>query len=250
MVTGEGSVWGAGGVGSVAGEGSARDRGWAGPAAGACKAIIFVLSWHPNQYPMKILTLLLTGSILLSAGVTGHAQPDTAKITQKALSFADSLVKTDAFETWSTYADLCPASVIKFYGGKDGFIEHVKTLRKRTFSDLAEDAPELKMLNLMTQNDQWQCVIRMSRYFHKEDKKFHLTTYFIGQSKDEGETWRLFDVNYNKVANIIYMFPDIFGDMPIQESTIMTPEQELAAQQKAAAEASASTGKKAATRKK
>jgi hypothetical protein len=201
---------------------------------------------------MKILTILLTGSLILLAGVTGRAQPDTAKITQRALLFADSLVKTDVFETWSTYADLCPSTVIKFYGGKDGFIEHVKTLRKRTFSDLAEEAPELKMLNLMTQNEQWQCVIRMSRYFHKEDKKFHLTTYFIGQSKDEGETWRLFDVNYNKVANIIYMFPDIIGDMPIQESTIMTPEQELAAQQKAAAEASASAGagKKAVTRKK
>ena len=226
--------------------------GRAEAGGGSCKPTFFVLSWHTNQYPMKFLTLLLAGSMILLAGATGHAQPDTAKITQRALLFADSLVKTDAFETWSTYADLCPASVIKFYGGKDGFIEHIKTLRKRTFSDLAEDAPELKMLNLMTENEQWQCVIRMSRYFHKEDKKFHLTTYFIGQSKDEGETWKLFDVNYNKVANIIYMFPDIFGDMPIQESTIMTPEQELAAQQKAAADASASAGagKKAGARKK
>lgn len=196
---------------------------------------------------MKILPSLLTGCLLLLAGVTARAQPDTAKITQRVLLFADSLIKTDAFESWSAYADLCPASVIKFYGGKDGFIEHIKTLRKRTFSDLAEDAPELKMLTLMTENDQWQCVVRMSRYFHKEDKKFHLTTYFIGQSRDEGETWRLFDVNYNKVANIIYMFPDIFGDIPIAESTILTPEQELAAQQKTAAEAS--PGKKSVTKK-
>lgn len=201
---------------------------------------------------MKILSFLLTGSLFLLAAAAGHAQTDTAKVTRRALFFADSLVKTDAYESWPAYADLTPASVIKFYGGKDGFIEHVKTLRRRTSSDLAEESPELTMLNLMTQNDQWQCVIRMSRYFHKEDKKYHLTTYFVGQSKDEGETWRLFDVSYNKVANIIYMFPDIFGDMPIQESTVMTTEQELAAQQKVAAEANTGlgAGKKAVSKKK
>ena len=201
---------------------------------------------------MKILNSLLTGSSFLLAVTIGHAQPDTAKITQRALLFADSLVKTDAYENWSGYADLAPASVIKFYGGRDGYLEHIKKLRMRTFSDLAEDAPALSMLNLMTENDQWQAVIRMSRYFHKEDKKYHLVTYFIAQSRDEGETWRLFDVSYNKVANIIYMLPDIFGDMPIQESTIMTTEQELAAEQKAKAEAAAqaNAGKKGGARKK
>jgi len=200
---------------------------------------------------MKILHSLLTGSLFLFAAASGHAQADTAKITQRALLFADSLVKTDTYENWGHYADLAPASVIKFYGGKDGYVEHIKKLRMRTFSDLAEDAPELKMLNLMTEKDQWQCVVRMSRYFHKEDKKYHLVTYFIGQSKDEGETWRLFDVSYNKVANIIYMFPDIMGDMPIKEATIMTPEQELAVEQKAAAEAAqANAGKKGGVKRK
>lgn len=197
---------------------------------------------------MKILHSLLTGALVLFISTAGHAQPDTAKITQKALSFADSLNKVDFYEDWGHYADLAPASVVKFYGGKDGYIEHIKTLRKRTFSDLAEDAPELKMMNLMTKNDQWQCVIRMSRYFHKGETAYHLVTYFVGQSKDEGESWRLFDVAYNKVANVFDMFPDIFGDMPIQESTIMTKEQEVAAQQKAMAEANA--GKKAGGKKK
>lgn len=201
---------------------------------------------------MKILTSLLTGSLFLLAAATADAQPDTARIKQRALFFADSLVKTDAYGTWNTYAELYPASVIKFYGGKDGLIEHVKKLRGRTNSDLAEADPELKVLNLLTENEQWQCVIRMSRYFHKEDKKYHFTTYFIGQSKDDGETWRLFDVSYNKVANIIYMFPDIFGDMPIEDATIMTEEQEvaLAEKQKADAAAAAGAGKKGVAKKK
>jgi hypothetical protein len=70
-------------------------------------------------------------------------------------------------------------------------------------------------------------VIQESRYIHKDDKKLHIVTYFVGQSTDEGNTWRLFDVGYNKVANIIYMMPDIL-DLPIPEHTVRTEEEELA----------------------
>ncbi|HEY6899791.1 MAG TPA: hypothetical protein VI233_04080, partial [Puia sp.] len=149
---------------------------------------------------MKIRNLLLSGSLFLFASMAGHAQPDTAKITERALFFADSLVKVDFYEDWNNYAGLAPASVIKFYGGKTGYLEHVQGLRGRTQSDIAETKPALKMVNLMTENDQWQCVVRMSRYFHKGEVEYHLVTYFIGQSKDEGETWKMFDVGYNKVA--------------------------------------------------
>jgi GH18 family chitinase len=90
-------------------------------------------------------------------------------------------------------------------------------------------------------------VVRQSRYFHKEDKKYHFITFFIGQSLDDGETWKFFDVNYTTVAKINYQFPEIFGDLAIQEPTILTPEQEAAAQQAAV---SVSTTKKQARRKK
>jgi len=61
----------------------------------------------------------------------------------------------------------------------------------RTRSTVTENSPELKMLQLVNVlNDEWQCVIRESRYFHKEDQKYHFITYFVGQSKDGGETWR------------------------------------------------------------
>ncbi|MBS1604982.1 MAG: hypothetical protein JST42_20130 [Bacteroidetes bacterium] len=187
---------------------------------------------------MKILHLLLAGALILSS-TAGHAQPDSARITQKALLFADSLMKTDWYESWTAYANLAPASVIKFYGGKDGYIEHIQKLRGRTKSDQAEDDPQLKMLNLMVRDEQWQCVIRMSRWFHKDGTRYHQITYFIGQSKDEGESWKLFDVSYNRVSNIIYMFPEINGDLPIEEPTIMSEEQEIALQKKAEADAAA-----------
>jgi len=156
--------------------------------------------------------------------LSGNAQ-DTATITKNALKYADSLVRADAYAAtygdWSSYANLAPESVLKFYGGKEGYIKRVSMARLRTTSAVQEATPELKMLLLETKKDQWQCVIRLSRYFHKPDQsQFHLVTYLIGQSKDDGETWRLFDVNYNSVANIIYIFPEIMDDIPLQESVV------------------------------
>ena len=128
---------------------------------------------------MKTFTPVLAVMALLFCQLTGLAQADTAKIAQKALFFADSLNKTDHYESWSTYADLVPASVIKYYGGKNSFIEHVKKGRKRTASSIEEEKPEMWIMSLQTENDQWQCVIRQSRYFHHDDnKKFHIITYF------------------------------------------------------------------------
>ncbi|HVU97457.1 MAG TPA: hypothetical protein VHE34_19675 [Puia sp.] len=196
---------------------------------------------------MNIRKLFSGGLFLLTAMVT-QAQPDTARISQKALMYADSLVKTDRYGNWQSYADLAPASVIKYYGGKDGYIGHVLSMRGFTMSAIEEDAPSLQLETLVTKNDQWQCVIRLSRYFHKDDKKFHLVTNLIAQSRDEGETWRIFDVNYNTVTNMILIFPDIM-DMPLKATSILSEEQELA-QQQAAANAAAPAGKKAVARKK
>ena len=198
---------------------------------------------------MKIQKLLSGGLFLLTAMVT-RAQPDSAHITQRALLFADSLVKADAYQDFTIYSRLAPVSVIKYYGGNEGYSGHVLQLRSLTSSIQEEAAPELQMQTLVTLKDQWQCVIRLSRFYHRDDKKYHLVSYLIGQSKDEGETWRLFDVNYNKVDNLILIFPDIL-DMPIKETSMLTEEQELAKQQAAAA-ASTPAGKKtgAGTRRK
>ena len=196
---------------------------------------------------MKVLKLLSGGFFLfLLTVMAAQAQPDTVKITQRALFFADSLVKTDAYSNWSEYADLAPLSVRKYYGGKDGYITHVLQIRAHTTSALDEAAPELQMQTLVTLKDQWQCVIRLSRYFHRDDKKFHLVSYLIGQSRDEGQTWQMFDVNYNIVGNMMFIFPDIL-DMPIKEPSVLSEDQELAQQQAAAA--SANPTKKAATKK-
>ncbi|HEY4208171.1 MAG TPA: hypothetical protein VGM31_15205 [Puia sp.] len=176
---------------------------------------------------------------------------DSAKIKKRALFFADSLVSADTYMNWSAYADLAPASVLKHYGSKDAFIEHIEKLHPRTVSAIQEEAPELTITSLMAKDEQWQCVIRESRYIHRDDlKKYHIVTYFLCQSRDEGETWRLFDLGYNKVANVIYMMPDVIGELPIQEPYIISEEDELAQAQAKQQAAARQAPKKGAPKKK
>jgi hypothetical protein len=169
----------------------------------------------------------MTGLVICLAQLTGSAQSDTSKIAETAMFFADSLVKADTYQNWDIYADLSVPSVIKYYGGRAPFIAFIQKEWATRVSSLEEDRPTLKFLHLLTHNEQWQCVIQESRYIHKDDKKLHILTYFVGQSTDDGKSWRLFDVSYNKVANIIYMMPDIL-DLPIPEHTILTEEEEIA----------------------
>jgi hypothetical protein len=194
---------------------------------------------------MKIRNTL-SACLFLLAGLAGQAQPDTAKISLNALVFADSLIKTDAYGNSYAYASLTPASVLKYYGGADGYIQHVNQLRARTNSDQEELYPVLNMETLRTLNDEWQCVIRVSRYLHRDNVQYHYVTYFVGLSKDEGETWRLFDVSYNPVVNMIYIFPEVMTDLAIKQPLILSQEQEdkLAQQQTASTAQGARKSKK------
>jgi hypothetical protein len=176
---------------------------------------------------MKTFKPLWISLVLCILQPGAKAQSDTVKIAQKALFFADSLVKAETYKNWSIYTELSVPSVIKYYGGKSAFIETIQRGSATRVSSIEEESPKLTFLFLSTKNEEWQCVIRESRYIHRDDKKLHIVTYFVGQSIDAGDTWRLFDVAYNKVANIIYMMPDIF-DLPIPEHTVLTEEEEIA----------------------
>ena len=198
---------------------------------------------------MKLTPTPLAVFFVLSLTAAPDAfSQDSAKIKENALLFADSLIKADVYQNWSVYADLAPAGVLKYYGGRDGFIANTQKIHPRTVSSLTLDYPERKVISLMASQNQWQCVIWESRYITRDDnKRYHLVTYLLGQSKDDGETWRIFDVGYNSVANVIYMMPDVIGDLPIPQPYIISEEEELA---KAKEQTAASPAAKRASKKK
>jgi hypothetical protein len=166
---------------------------------------------------MRITTLLLIGCTSICQYAIAQSSSDSLKATENALQFADQLVKANFYQDWKTYEGLSCPGAIRYYGGKDGFHEHIISMYYRD-EPVAEEKPEaIKMVSLLNDIDQWQCVIQKTRTTSIETRKAKIYSYLVGQSMDNGATWKFFDVSHNTIENIIYIFPDIFKTMPIPE---------------------------------
>jgi hypothetical protein len=158
-------------------------------------------------------------------------ESDSAIAKRQALKFADSLLKANFYTEWPTYMSLTCPSAIKYYGGKSGFQEHVVTMRYRNETQPGERPEKTAMVTLMNNVDTWQCVIEKSRETFSEDRGRAIKhSYLVGESTDNGLTWKFIDVSYNTIENVINIMPTIFGNLPIPEAKTVYPD-EVAAQE-------------------
>lgn len=182
-----------------------------------------------------------------SASDPSLPESDTAIATRQALQFADSLVKADFYTEWPTYLNLSCASAIKYYGGKEGFKEHVIMIHYRNEPKTEEKPGKLQMVTMMNNVDTWQCVIEKIRESWDESRgKVKTYSYLVGESTDNGLTWHFVDASHNTLPNLIYILPSVFGTLPIPEGKIVYVD-EVAAQE--AAQAAQPTAKKKPVKK-
>lgn len=158
-------------------------------------------------------------------------ESDSAIAKRQALKFADSLLKANFYAEWPTYIGLTCPSAIKYYGGKNAFQEHVTIFRYRNETQPGERPEKTSMVTLMNDVDTWQCVIEKVRETFTEDRGRAITySYLVGESNDNGLTWKFIDVSHNSMENVINIFPTIFGNLPIPEAKTVYPD-EVAAQE-------------------
>jgi len=162
-------------------------------------------------------------------------ESDTAIATRNALKFADSLVRANFYTEWDTYMNLSEPSAIKYYGGKDGFKEHVITIHYRNEPKTEEKPEKLRMLSMLNDIETWQCVIEKVRDSWDEGRgKVKTTSYLIGESTDNGVTWKFVDASHNSLENLIYIMPSVFSKLEIPEGKMIYVD-EVAAQEAAQA---------------
>jgi hypothetical protein len=75
---------------------------------------------------------------------------------------------------------------------------------------------------------EWQCVIRRSGHAVIDGRKAMIVSYLVGQSTDEGESWKFFDVSYNATANLDDIMPERFTALQVPERRIIFDKGELA----------------------
>jgi len=162
--------------------------------------------------------LVLAAFFFFSAA---RSQSDSAFASSRALMYADSLVKAFRFNNLDTYISLSYPGIVKYYGGKKNFSEYVQRARTINKSELEEDPEKLKLIELRNDMSEWQCVIQKMRETTIDGRKATIISYLVGQSKDDGVNWKLFDVAFNSIENIIYIMPDIFDTLAIPQRQVV-----------------------------
>jgi hypothetical protein len=71
-------------------------------------------------------------------------------------------------------------------------------------------------------------VIKKTRPKTIDGKKAYIVSYLVGQSRDNGTTWKYFDVAFNSVANIGYIMPDKFEALMIPQREVIFEKDQMA----------------------
>jgi hypothetical protein len=178
---------------------------------------------------MKVIYTTILGSFLLLCTQFASAQEsDTAIATRNALKYADSIVKANFYQDWKTFMDLSCPTAIKYYGGPVQFKERVVLIYFRNEPKLEEKPETVRIIGMLNEIDQWQCVIEKVRNTFINDKKAIITSYLVGQSLDAGETWKFIDVSHNSMESVAYLLPNIFDKLAIPLGKTVYPDEVVA----------------------
>ncbi len=170
---------------------------------------------------MKIFLTACFALLLCSYGSYSQPLQPNQEIYKKAGIFADSLIRAYEFQNWDTYLSLSYSGAVKYYGGKAGYLQHVQRARKKDEDLIDQPMPTFKIIQLENDIDEWQCVVEKTTSRLLDGKPSMVISYLLGQSLDDGLTWKFFDVSQNAVSNVIYMMPDVFTNLAIPESRIV-----------------------------
>ena len=163
-------------------------------------------------YPKLLLAVLF-----LSQSTIADAQTDTNFIKQRAFYFADSLQKEYALENWDHYVALTYPGVIKYFGGKDGFLENVAKQRLYLADSIIETIEHLEVKQIIETEKSWQCVVEKIKGLNVNGRKAKLWTYTVGRSADGGNSWTFFEISEGMMDNARQVMRDISNDLVIPE---------------------------------
>ena len=174
-----------------------------------------------RPYLKPVFTLLLPACLFLSVSNPARAQIDSIVIKQRIFVFADSLVRSYFEKDWNTYIKLTHPGIVRLYGGMDTYVGIQQKVRARFEDVLEEKKEEVTVKQFVYTGNNWQCIVERVHDTHLSGKSAKITTYMIGQSKDDtGNDWKFFDVADNLMVNISSIMPDFSDELVVPEKRI------------------------------
>lgn len=142
----------------------------------------------------------------------------TSSPSENAMLYADSFLKSFRNNHFEVYTDLNYPGVIAYYGGNKNFQEYVHRARALCNTEIQED---ITLIQIVHDNSEYQCVISKTCETTIDQRKAQIITYMVGQSKDEGHTWKFIDVAQSSPGNLVYIMPDISAELTIPQRQVI-----------------------------
>ena len=168
--------------------------------------------------PMKALKPTILFIALFFCINNGHAQTSSSSPSQSALIFADSFLKSFRNNDVEQYVNLSYPGVISYYGGNKNFREYVQRAGSSYNSTLSEN---ISLVQIVRDVSELQCVIQKTCISNVDGKKAQIVSYMVGQSKDDGQSWKFVDVALNSPGNLVYIMPDISAKLAVPQRQVI-----------------------------
>jgi hypothetical protein len=166
---------------------------------------------------MKALLSFALLNTAIFCFTTAHSQVNSRSASDRAIIFADSFLASYRNNDLDKYTDLSYPGVISYYGGNKNFREYVQRVRALNSST----SNKITVIQVVHNANELQCVIQKTSEAIIDGRKAEIITYIIGQSKDEGQTWKFFDVASNAPGNLVYIMPDMSERLVVPQRQII-----------------------------
>jgi hypothetical protein len=138
--------------------------------------------------------------------------------SESAIIYADSFLKSFRNNDVEQYTDLSYPGVITYYGGNKNFREYVQRARIVVQPGIPENLILVQMVHDVAE---LQCVIKKTSETTIDGRKAVIISYMIGQSKNDGQSWKFIDVAQNSPGNLVYIMPDISQKLAVPQRQII-----------------------------
>ena len=167
--------------------------------------------------------------VLFCIAINTMAQTDSAYCSRHALMYADSLSNAFRDQNWSRYLSITYPGLITYHGGTRSFQSYIQRTRSVSNSSAIRDHVALDLMQISANNTgEWQCVIRKTSASVIDGKKAMIISYLIGQSTDDGSSWKFLDVSYNATEKLNDIMPELFAALNVPERRIIFDKGQLA----------------------
>jgi hypothetical protein len=179
----------------------------------------------------KILVLLTVCNILIVScknnnkdAAADHRKPanDTEENIYNA---ADSMMSAFKNRDWPTFVHFNHPAMTHLMGGTDNFISFIQLQMKQIPDTAVKYIGTGNILQVVKTDKDQQCVVEQNMRMVLDSIQITSTSYLVGESLDDGKTWKFFDASNSGLITAKDIKPNLSPELKVpakkQESKLL-----------------------------